>query len=255
MDKISQDSPAEKGVDISGDAAMECALATNVAGKKVRNLILFGLVMLTAVLLVHYSPLGQYVSRIENWKVLIDERGVEGHVMFTLLIIGLLALGMSRLALAGLAGVLLGFLEGFFVAQIGTVMGSWIAFSFARWGGRDWATRKAHRFPKLRRYLSNPTISGVFLARQLPLPALVQNAVLGMSEVRSSVFFIGTFLGYLPTNAAVTLMGSALGKEDPGKSIFQIITAVCLLGVVAVIFLRRSQKRHKTNTADPDGTA
>jgi hypothetical protein len=75
---------------------------------------------------------------------------------------------------------------------------------------------RAEKWPWLKKLLKKPSIMRVFWVRQLMVPGLVLNVLLGMTPVRHSRFLLGTALGYLPLNVAFSLVGSGLGKGQPG---------------------------------------
>ena len=151
-------------------------------------------------------------------------------------------MGVPRLALCGLAGVLFGFAGGMSIAMLSGVLGSYGAFLLARWGGRDIAERRlAGSSPRLRAVLANPSIMSIFIARQLPVPGIVPNVLLGLLPTPHRTFLLGTILGYLPSNAIVALAGSSLGKDSLQTAIAQVTLSMAGLGAFSLmlVWLRR----------------
>jgi uncharacterized membrane protein YdjX (TVP38/TMEM64 family) len=92
--------------------------------------------------------------------------------------------------------------------------------------------------------LEKPSVGSIFVARQLPVPGIVPNVLLGVLNTSHLTFLIGTFLGYLPSNIPVALAGSSMGKESLMKAIGQVSTAMLALGVFSalIMWIRRRVK-------------
>jgi uncharacterized membrane protein YdjX (TVP38/TMEM64 family) len=85
----------------------------------------------------------------------------------------------------------------------------------------------------------------IFWARQLMLPGVLINVLLGVTPVSHRAFWFGTLLGYLPLNVAFTLVGSGLGKGSLAQSLTQLLGAlgaVHLLGWLLWRLVRRPNK-------------
>lgn len=210
-----------------------------------RRLLLLALVALGAVLVLHFSPLRAWLSDLQALKVQIGTYGWKAHVLYAAASVLAIAIGVPRLALCGLAGVLFGFIEGMAVGMASGVLGSYGAFLLARWGGRAWAERRlAGTSDRLRAILAKPDIASIFIARQLPVPGIVPNVLLGILPTRHSTFLIGSFLGYLPSNTIVALAGSSLGKDSLEKAIAQVSLSMAGLGAFSLllVWLRQHYK-------------
>ena len=57
----------------------------------------------------------------------------------------------------------------------------------------------------------------------------------GVTAVRHRVFLLGSFLGYLPSNAMVAMIGSGLGKHSLARSMGQITIAMLGLGIASLV--------------------
>ncbi len=203
-----------------------------------RRLLILALVALALLIILHFTPLKAWLEDIRALKDRIDSFGWQANLVFAAGSIAAIALGVPRLALCGLAGALFGFVEGGLVSIVSSVLGSYGAFLIARWGGRAWAERKlGGASERLRRLLADPSISSIFIARQLPVPGIVPNVLLGILPVRHDTFLAGTFLGYLPSTAIVALAGSSLGKESLEKAIVQISLSMAGLAALSVLLV------------------
>ena len=101
---------------------------------------------------------------------------------------------------------------------------------------------QAEKRPWLGKMLKKPSLLKVFWVRQLVLPGVVLNAVLGVAETRHRIFLAGTFLGYSPLNVAATLVGSAPGKESLSETVMQLMAALAVINVVVCLLWRRFKK-------------
>jgi uncharacterized membrane protein YdjX (TVP38/TMEM64 family) len=210
-----------------------------------RRLLMLALAVLALLLALHFTPLRAWLDDVQALKQQIRELGWKGYAGFGLASVAAIALGVPRLALCGLAGVLFGFAGGALVSLASGVAGSYGAFLIARWSGRDWAERRlAGAGTRLKEVLAKPTIGSIFIARQLPVPGIVVNIAIGLLATRHSTFLAGTALGYLPSTAIVALAGSSLGKESLAVAIGQVTLAMAALGVLsaALMWLNRRGK-------------
>ena len=82
----------------------------------------------------------------------------------------------------------------------------------------------------------------MFWVRQLMLPGLVLNVLLGVTGVRHRAFLFGTLLGYLPLNIAFSLVGSGLGKDNLELTFKQLMAALALINIVGWLVWRRVKR-------------
>ena len=91
--------------------------------------------------------------------------------------------------------------------------------------------------------LKKPSVLKVFWARQLMVPGIVLNVLIGMTPVRHSRFLLGTLLGYLPLNVAFSLVGSGLGKENIKTTMVQLLAAMAVINIAAWLVYRVMKKQ------------
>jgi uncharacterized membrane protein YdjX (TVP38/TMEM64 family) len=208
------------------------------AGKSEKKLLVMALVVVTCIAIVHFTPL-QKLTSDQTWKVYIQHLGIWASTLFFLVSTSLIAAGIPRMFLCGLAGVLFGFKTGFIVGQLSALFGSYATFVFARWGGREWVMKRIENNRRLRDLLKKPSTFTIFLVRQLPIAGVVPNLILGLTPVKHRYFLLGSFLGYLPSSALVSAIGSSLGKsfsrETLAHSIGQITLAMLALGGISCL--------------------
>lgn len=203
-----------------------------------RRLIIGACLVAGVVGLLYFTPMKQWMEDIRDLKSRIDDYGWKAHAVFILGSVVGIAVGVPRLALCGLGGFLFGFWEGMLSSQVAGVLGSYGAFLITRlWAPKEWVQSKIAGSERLRSLLENPTIGSIFVARQMPVPGLVPNVLLGVLNTRHSTFLIGTFIGYLPSNIPVALAGSSLGKESLAWAITQVSSAAVALGVFSALIM------------------
>ena len=226
------------------------------AGKSEKKLLIMALVVIAAIAIVHFTPL-QKLTNDQTWKHQIQLLGIWASTFFFLVSTGLIALGIPRMILCGLAGVLFGFRTGFIIGQMSALLGSYATFVFARWGGREWVMKRIEKSQRLQGLLKKPSTFTIFLVRQLPIAGIVPNLILGLTPVKHRYFLLGSFLGYLPSSALVAAIGSGLGKgfsrETLTHSIGQITLAMLALGLISwlVWSLKKKVESHGSRVKSP----
>jgi len=206
--------------------------------KETRRLVLGVCIIAALVILLPMSPWKHWLAEAQNLKARIGEYGWKAYGVFISASIVGIAVGVPRLALCGLGGMLFGFVNGLLASQFAGVAGSYGAFLLTRqWAPKAWIQRKLEGSERLRNLLEHPTIGSIFIARQLPVPGLVPNILLGILHTRHSTFLIGTFLGYLPSNIPVALAGSSMGKDSLAKAIAQVSLSMVILAIFSSVIM------------------
>ena len=222
----SDDEPAGVGTLADANGAPQATAGFNRRAIKQAAVLLGGLLALGVlaslppvrhVILDHQSRLKQFIHDFGPWA----------PVVFTASVAVLVGCGLPRLAFHFLGGALFAFWGGLLWSSLGTIIGYGVVFFAVRQLGlRDVILRKHPAWAKLAARLKHNTVPAVILFRQIPLPGMVTNAVLGLSPIRRREFFLGTSLGLLPEAVPMVLIGSGLRKEDLGHM------ALCLLGAL-----------------------
>ena len=81
-------------------------------GDEVRRLLILALAVAGLVLVLHFTPLNQWLGDLQALKQQIRAYGWKAHAVFAAGTIAAIALGVPRLALCALAGALFGFVAG-----------------------------------------------------------------------------------------------------------------------------------------------
>ncbi|MEI6078034.1 MAG: VTT domain-containing protein, partial [Verrucomicrobiota bacterium] len=136
---------------------------------------------------------------------------------------------LPRLAFHFLGGALFAFWGGLVWSCAGTMLGYGVVFFAVRQLGlRETILRHHPAWEKLAATLKHNTIPAVILFRQIPLPGMVTNAVLGLSPIRRREFFLGTTIGLFPEAVPLVLIGSGLRKEELGHTVLCLFAALTL---------------------------
>jgi len=222
----------EEEVDASISAEVEHE-TSRALSKETRQVLLAVLLVAAFMALAHFTPLRAWITNVQTWKSLVREFGWGAYAIFTAACAGVVMLGVPRLPLCAAAGLIFGFGQGLGLSLLGTTIGSYGAFVLSRHGFRRAAEAHATKWPWLKTLLKKPSIQRVFWVRQLMVPGLVLNVLLGMTPVKHSRFLMGTVLGYLPLNVAFTLVGSGLGKGSLAQSLAHLLAAMALFNFAA----------------------
>lgn len=229
---------------VEASIAIEVEQETSRALNKETRQVLFAVLLVAAFMaLAHFTPLKAWITNVQTWKGLVREFGWGAHAIFLGACAGVVMLGVPRLPLCAAAGLIFGFGQGLGLSLLGSTFGSYGAFVLSRHGFRRAAESRTEQWPWLKKLLKKPSIVRVFWVRQLMVPGLVLNVLLGMTPVRHSRFLLGTLLGYMPLNLAFSLVGSGLGKESITHTLAQLLGAMAVINIAAW-FVYRMMKRH-----------
>lgn len=189
--------------------------------------------LLTLVIAFSYLlftlPIKEVLNQSQQIKAWLAQTGYAAPLVFTLASALLTTVGMPRLLLCSLAGMIFGFTWGFVLSHFATVFGAYLTFVFARWSGRDYVQQK---FPKIIALSESTQANGwrsVLFMRQLPISGLYNDILMGMSTVSHGDFWLGTLLGFLPLGVTATLVGAGAIQAD-------MTHLAQYLGIAAVAF-------------------
>ena len=189
----------------------ESAELEQVAENTSRKLLILLGIGALILLLIHTTPFGE---QFRNWDALahtFEGGGIKAELYFVLISSVLMTFGAPRLLFCGLAGFAFGFWEGMFWSLASSLLGSFMAFRAARWGGKGWLTERfGHRRFFGRIVHSKPTVASVFAMRMLPVSNAIINVGLALSHVGDRAFLLGSLLGFLPQGIVAVIIGSGL---------------------------------------------
>ncbi|WP_145998633.1 TVP38/TMEM64 family protein [Methyloterricola oryzae] len=164
-------------------------------------------------------------SEFRGW---LASSGYAAPAIFLLASALLTAMGMPRLLFCSMAGMVFGFAWGMIWGQLGTLLGAYGTFLFARMSGREYILGRFPRVADWARPIESRGWIYVLLIRQLPVAGLYNDILLGISPVRHRDFWIGTALGFLPLGCAATLTGAGLIQGESLQITQMLVLAACI---------------------------
>ena len=192
--------------------------------------------------LMHFTSLGAHMRDWPALEELMEAGDGEAAAWFVVITVVLMALGTPRLLFYVLGGFAFGFWLGLVLALLASLIASFIVFRVARWGGREWLTRRFGGRPTFARIVAvRPTVLSVALVRCLPVSNLVINIGLALSRVRNRAFVWGTLIGFLPQGVVAVLLGSGVADDVPWEGAVQLVAA----GGIATVFVAWSWWRRR----------
>jgi len=200
----------------------------------------------------YFFDMQQYLSfeslkaNQERLNVVYHENPIifmSGFIGIYFLIVALSLPGATVLTLT--AGAIFGSVLGTFLVNAGATLGATVAFLSARFIFRDWVENKFNdKLVFINNGISDNPISYLLFLRLVPLfPFFLVNLVLGVTQVRLSIYFLSTMIGIMPGSFVYANAGSNLARINTISDIAspEIFGAFILLGIFALIpaFYRR----------------
>jgi uncharacterized membrane protein YdjX (TVP38/TMEM64 family) len=218
------------GLEALANANAEPKDAAGLNRRTIKKAVFLVVGLLVLGMLFWLPPVGHVLlDDKERIKQFIQDCGPWAPVVFTASVAVLIGCGLPRLAFHILGGALFAFWWGLLWSSLGTMIGYTVVFFAVRQLGlREAILRKHPTWQKLTAKLKHNTVPAVILFRQIPLPGMVANIVLGLSPIRRREFFLGTVIGLLPEAVPTVLIGSGLRKDQLGHMV------LCLFGAVAL---------------------
>ncbi|MCJ8275635.1 MAG: VTT domain-containing protein, partial [Bdellovibrionales bacterium] len=179
--------------------------------------------------------------------------------LLTVLIFFLIYVTSTALSLPGaalltlLAGALFGLVQGLIIVSFASTIGATIAFLTSRFLLRDWV--QSNFGPSLKVINDGVEKDGAFYLFSLRLipavPFFIINLVMGLTPIKTSVFFFVSQVGMLAGTAVYVNAGTQLGKITSLKGILSpsLILSFCLLGAFPIIakkameFIKKKKKK------------
>jgi uncharacterized membrane protein YdjX (TVP38/TMEM64 family) len=187
----------------------------------------------------HAGPLADWFRSLGNLGILV----------FVFVSSALILVGVPRLLLCVVAGVLYKFWLGLGVSLVGSMISYYIAFNWIR--GRKHKGINRTALPKSLSLLAgNPGLAGVIIGRCIPAPGMLVTTALALSNVSDGVYLFGSAIGLIPEAIPAVLCG-ALQRSDLKKWISTAGFAtmgVVVAWVIIHVLIRRYSKKPKQGT-------
>jgi uncharacterized membrane protein YdjX (TVP38/TMEM64 family) len=212
--------------------------ATLIAVTRHRLLALVAVVAAIAI----FVALGGWTFMSDGDRVeeFFTERGALGPIVFVLAMWALQPAGIPGAVFMIPAAVVWPLPTAMGLSWVGNMGASTIAFSMSRWMARDWAQN--HMPTRLKGWderLAGGGVVQVTLLRVVTGQLTPADWLLGISNVRLRVFFVGTALGIIPGIVLVTTVGGGIFELLSDRR----VRLPAILVVVAIVVIRRMRGR------------
>ena len=188
--------------------------------------------------------------RVRDW---VDGYGVAGPFVFIAVSSALTVALFPGPLLAGASGLLFGTALGTPVSIVSATLGATLAFTLARYAGRDAVEQLARgRLERARTWVGDRGFLSVLYARLAPgVPYSLVNYAAGLAPIRARDFIAATAIGCAPRAFAYTALGGSINDLSRPEAIVAIAILVVMALVALVIALRPSAPG--TATSSPAG--
>lgn len=208
-----------------------------------------GAVVVVVALLVLAQRFGvfQQFGDPEHVRQTLVQLGPWGYLAFVLAYAALQPFGMPGTVFIMAAPLIWPWPVAFVLSMVGTMAASVVGFSFARFVARDWISNKIpERFRKYDDALARRAFRTVFTLRFIFWMPPLLHAFFGVSKVRFSTHFWGSFAGYIVPLLLVSYFGEKLFemmRHAPPAAWAAVVASMITIGVIVWLVKRRSAAR------------
>ena len=201
------------------------------------------------MLLVLAQRLGvfQQFGDPERVRQTLVELGPWGYLAFILAYAALQPFGVPGTVFIMAAPLIWPWPVAFALSMVGTMAASVVGFSFSRFVARDWiSTKIPQRFRKYDEALARRAFRTVFILRLIFWMPPLLHAFFGVSRVRFSTHFWGSFAGYVVPLFLVSFFGERLFdamKHAPPEVWAGLVATMVVIGLTVWLVKRRSAAR------------
>jgi uncharacterized membrane protein YdjX (TVP38/TMEM64 family) len=204
-----------------------------------------GAVVVVLLLLVLAQRLGvfQQFGDPERVRQTLVQLGPWGYLVFIVAYASLQPFGVPGTVFIMAAPLIWAWPVAFALSMVGTMAASVVGFSFARFIGRDWISKRIpQRFRRYDDALATRAFRTVFLLRLVFWMPPLLHAFFGVSKVRFSTHFWGSFAGYIVPLFLVSFFGERLFdamRHAPREVWVGIVATVLVAGLTVWLVKRR----------------
>ncbi len=184
---------------------------------------------------VFFSPLRHELARVREWQIALDQMGPRAELVFIVAAALITALGFPRMVVYPIGGMAFGFWWGLTWSVVALLIGGYLPFLYARWGGRSFFLRHWPRLDGMAAYFRNRSYRTVVLLRILPMPGFITNALLGITHIKHRSFLLGTLLGSIPPGIPAALLGHSMLEEAGTAQATYVASSIVLFFILWVV--------------------
>ncbi len=209
------------------------------------------LVLLMAVLLVSffYFDLGRYLSlsslkeRLNEFQAYYGQHRLLTTAVYMGIYVVVTALSLPGAAIMTLAGgAIFGLFYGLVLVSFASTIGATLAFLFSRYMFKDWVQQKfSSKLVAINKGIEKEGGFYLFTLRLVPIfPFFVINLVMGLTPIKTIVYYLVSQAGMLPGTLVFVNAGTQLAKLESLSGILSpnILFSFALLGIFPFIAKR-----------------
>ena len=178
---------------------------------------------------------------------------IAGYMLLYILITALSLPGALIMSLGG--GALFGLWIGFLLVSFASTIGATLAFLGARFLFKDAIqNRFGEKLGAINKGIEQDGAFYLFTLRLVPVfPFFIINLVMGLTPIRTAVFYLVSQIGMLPGTLVYVNAGTQLGKIESASGILSpgLLLSFALLGVFPLLakkvieIMRRKRKKNR----------
>ena len=190
-----------------------------------------------------YFSLANLKNELDSFKTYYGQHKVLTMAIYTIVYILMAALSLPGAVIMTLAGgALFGLFYGLILVSFASTIGATFAFLVSRYMFKDWVQNKfSSKLLAINKGIEKEGGLYLFTLRLVPVfPFFVINLVMGVTTIRTFVFYIVSQVGMLPGTFVFINAGTQLAKIETAKGILSLnlILSFALLGVFPIIAKR-----------------
>ena len=205
--------------------------------------VIFALSLIAAYFIF---DIGQYLSLefLQAKHQLLSEHANENRIA-TIAIYFLVYVISAVLSLPGIslltigAGAIFGFTTGLILVSFASAIGATLAFLLARYLFKDVVQNKfSSQLQKINNGIETEGAFYLFTMRLIPLiPYFLINLLMGLTPIKTSLFYLVSQVGMLPVTAIFTYSGNQLAQIKTLEDILSpsLLFAFALLGIFPIV--------------------
>ena len=187
-----------------------------------------------------YFSLANLKNELDSFKAYYGQHKVLTMAIYMVIYILVTALSLPGAVIMTLAGgALFGFFYGLILVSFASTIGATFAFLVSRYMFKDWVQHKfSSKLLAINKGIEKEGGLYLFTLRLVPVfPFFVINLVMGVTTIRTFVFYIVSQVGMLPGTFVFINAGTQLAKIETAKGILSLnlILSFALLGVFPII--------------------
>ncbi|AFQ43427.1 TVP38/TMEM64 family protein [Desulfosporosinus meridiei] len=171
--------------------------------------------------------------------------------LFILMLLALFPITPFAL-IAGGNTLIFGWVNGFLLSLVGSLLGASLGFYLSRNLGQEWAQPKIAKLGKWANLIEGNSFSIILISRLIPiLPSAAVNYAAGLSLMTFPRFFLASVLGKIPMIVWESWIGHDFWQisKNPSRFLLAILIGVLIFGLASLYFYF-SANRFKEDTSE-----